>query len=62
MCEIHAFVITDNRKEKIFESVNAVKTDGDEISLKNIYGEEKIIRARFREYDMNSRMMLFEPV
>lgn len=60
MCEIHAFVISDDRKEKIFESVNRVKTSGDEISLRNIYGEEKIIKARFLEYDMDSRMMLFK--
>lgn len=60
MCEIHAFVVTDDKKKKIFESVTAAKVNGDEISLKNIYGEEKIIKARFKEYDMNSRMMMFE--
>ena len=62
MCEIHAFVIADDRKEKIFESVNIVKTEGDQVELINIYGEQKTITAKFKGYDNSNRMILFEPV
>jgi len=62
MCEIHAFVVKDGQKEKVFESVNLVKTEGDEVSLVNIYGEEKTFKAKFKSYDNHNRMILFEPL
>jgi len=62
MCEIHAFVLKNGRKEKIFESVNLVETEGDEVSLVNIFGEQKTFKGRFKNLDNNNRMILFEPI
>jgi len=62
MCDIHAFVAKDGEKKKVLESVKSVKSNGDEVSLMNIFGEEKTIRATFNSFDQNSRMILFDAV
>jgi len=62
MCEIHVFISKDGKNQKVFESVNLVKTEGDEVELINIYGEQKTIKAKFKGYDNNNRMILFEPL
>ena len=60
MCEIRAFVLTNGQEEKVFESVNIVRTDGDDVELINIFGEKKTLKARFKRYDNNNRMIVFE--
>ena len=41
MCEAHAYIMRNNKEEKILESVDLVELEGEEIRLVNIFGEQK---------------------
>jgi len=62
MCEAHAYVLKNNREEKILESVDLVEFEDDQINLINIFGEQKSIRARLSSYDSREGKIIFEPV
>jgi predicted RNA-binding protein len=60
MCEAHAFVLQDDREVKILESVDELEIQGDEIRMINIFGEQKIIKARLKRYNNSERKILLE--
>jgi len=62
MCEAHAFILKDGREERILDSVDVVESEGDEIRLTSIFGEQKILKARLKRYDNRQGKILFEPV
>lgn len=62
MCEAHAFILNNNREEMILENVDQVDIDGDEIRMVNIFGEQKIVRARIKSYSGTKNRILLEPV
>ena len=62
MCEAHAFILNNNKEEMILENVDQVEIDGDEIRMVNIFGEQKIVRARIKSYSGTKNRILLEPV
>ena len=59
MCEANAFLIKEGRESRIMENVDQLDVEGDEISLVNIFGEQKKIKARIISYNgSNSRIVL----
>jgi predicted RNA-binding protein len=62
MCEAHAFLLKDGREEEILENVDLVEATDGEVRLVNIFGEQKILKARFRRYENRPGKMVFEPV
>ena len=62
MCEAHAYLIKDGKEERILESVDQVELNGDEVTLVNIFGEQKAIKAAFKRYDNQGGKIVFEPL
>lgn len=62
MCEAHAFILKDGEEEKILENVDLVEVDEGTVRLVNIFGEQKILKARLRLYKNREQKLLFEPV
>ncbi len=60
MCEAHAYIIKNNREEKLLENVDQVEIEGDEVRMINIFGEQKILRAKVRSYNGSDGKILFE--
>ncbi|MFN3535275.1 MAG: CooT family nickel-binding protein [Desulfatiglandales bacterium] len=60
MCEANAFLIRDGKKELLLESVDEVEIGTDEVRLINIFGEQRILNARFRRYSAADRELVFE--
>jgi predicted RNA-binding protein len=60
MCEAHAFIFKNGQEEKLLESVDIVEMEADEVKLTNIFGEQKIIKARLKRYDNRKGKILFE--
>jgi len=60
MCEAHVFILEQGEEEKVLESVDELTVEGDEIRLVNIFGEQKILRARIRSYNNTERKILLE--
>ena len=60
MCEAHAFLLKNDKEEKILENVDQVEVEGDEIRMINIFGEQKILKARVKSYNGSEGKILFE--
>lgn len=60
MCEANAFILSREQEVKLLESVDELEVVGDEIKLINIFGEQKIIKGRFRSYSNSDRKILLE--
>jgi predicted RNA-binding protein len=62
MCEAHAFVLQGEKEIKLLENVDELEVEGDEIRLINIFGEQKMLKARVKSYSGSTRKILLEPV
>lgn len=63
MCEANAFFFNDGKEDLILESVDEITPEGDrEFRLVNIFGEQKIIKARLKTMNLVSHKILFEQV
>jgi predicted RNA-binding protein len=61
MCDINAYLLRHGTEESILENVERVEETGDGIRLQNIFGEEKILKARMVFYDSGAKKMVFIP-
>lgn len=62
MCEADAFILVDGREKKIFENIDQVEVEGDGIRMINIFGEQKILKAKIRSYNNTERKILVEAI
>jgi predicted RNA-binding protein len=62
MCEAHAFLLNNDKEEMILENVDQVDVDGDEIRMVNIFGEQKIIRARIVSYNAAKNKFILKSI
>ena len=62
MCEANAFLMEQGREEKILDNVDELDIQGEEIRIVNIFGEQKILKAKFKSYSAAERKILLEPL
>ena len=62
MCEAHVYIIKENREERLLENVDQVDVDGDEIRMINIFGEQKILKAKIKSYNSGDSKILLEAI
>ncbi|WP_027369299.1 CooT family nickel-binding protein [Desulfovermiculus halophilus] len=60
MCDVHVFLKTGETQEKILESVEYLEADGEQITARNIFGEEKTVRARFTLFDSSQNTIILK--
>ena len=52
MCDLKAYVRNDDRDDLVLESVNLIRSEGGEVVLRNLFGEEKRVRGEVREVSL----------
>ena len=62
MCEANAFVLIDGKEEKLLENVDLVSLEGDDVNLVSIFGEQKTLKARLKQYNNTEGKIIFETV
>ena len=62
MCEAHAYILRNGREVKLLENVDQLEVEGDEIKMVNIFGEQKILKARIRSYSNTDGKIVLEGV
>ena len=62
MCELKAYLRkSDKEKEElILDAVSNVRTEGDEVIMRNLFGEEKRVRAALREVSLTKNRIVLE--
>ena len=58
MCEANAFLLKGDVEEKILENVDELEVDGDTVRMVSIFGEQKSLRARVKQYNNSEGKIL----
>ncbi|MBW2608748.1 MAG: CooT family nickel-binding protein [Deltaproteobacteria bacterium] len=61
MCESTAYLLVNGQEEMVLESVDGFESEGDQIRLVNIFGEEKKIKARIKSLSLVEHKIILEP-
>jgi predicted RNA-binding protein len=59
MCDINAFVKEGDGETRILENVDLVTTEGEDVRLQNIFGEERRFKGRMIYYNNSEKKMVF---
>ena len=62
MCEAHAYILRNGKEIKLLENVDQVEVEGDEIKMINIFGEQKILKAKIRSYSNTDSKIVLEDI
>jgi predicted RNA-binding protein len=62
MCEANAYILMNGKEEMVLENVDRVEMNGEEVKLIDIFGEQKVLKARLRQYNNSKGKIVFEPV
>jgi predicted RNA-binding protein len=62
MCDINVFVVKNGVEEKVLENVDLIEEAAEGMRLVNIFGEERMLRAKMVRFDNSNKRMLFRPV
>ncbi|PKN64271.1 MAG: RNA-binding protein [Deltaproteobacteria bacterium HGW-Deltaproteobacteria-15] len=62
MCEAAAFLLKDQKEELLLESVEVIETGENDVTLVNIFGERKVIRAKIKSFSLVDHKIVLEPM
>lgn len=60
MCDLKAYVTKNGEEELLLDSVNLVRAEGEEVVLRNLFGEEKRVRGVLREVSLIKNRLIVE--
>lgn len=60
MCEANAYIRQEGRDELLIEQVDKIVPKGEELFLENIFGQQKIIRAKIIEMGLVDHKIILE--
>ncbi len=52
MCDLNAYVKKQGKEELLLESVNQVRVENGEVTVRNLFGEEKKVRGAVDEVSL----------
>ena len=58
MCLSKAYLIKNGERELVMEEVSFVKSEGDKLLLKTLFGEQKELKAGIKEIDFMTHNIL----
>ena len=61
MCDVNVFVVTNGIEEKVLENVDLIEEVAEGMRLVNIFGEERILKAKMVHYNNSEKRMIFQP-
>jgi predicted RNA-binding protein len=61
VCDLKAYILNNDKEELLLESVNHVRSEGGEVILRNLFGEEKRVRGDVREVSLVKNRVLVAP-
>ena len=60
MCEANAYLMRDGKEELVMESVDIIIPEEEGIYLQNIFGEQRLVKARIKEMNLVDHRILLE--
>ena len=62
MCEAAAYLLKEGKEELLLESVDLLESDGSQIKMVNIFGEQKEVKAKIKALSLVDHKILLEPM
>ena len=62
MCEASAFLVKEGKEELILESVDTLENLESEVKMVNIFGEQKILKAKIKTLSLVDHKIILEPI
>ena len=62
MCESTAYVLKDGKEEVILENVDFLENGEKQVKLVDLFGEEKIVKARIKTLSLVDHKIILEPL
>jgi predicted RNA-binding protein len=60
MCEANAYLLKDGEEKLLMESVDTVRPEKNGLYLQDIFGEQRIVKARIKEMKLVDHRILLE--
>ena len=61
MCEATAYLLKNGQEELILKDVDVIERDGDSVRIVNIFGEQKVLKAKIHSLNLiNHKVLLVE--
>jgi predicted RNA-binding protein len=61
MCEATAYLLKNGQEELILKDVDVIEPDGDSVRIVNIFGEQKVLKAKIHSLNLiNHKVLLVE--
>jgi predicted RNA-binding protein len=60
MCDLKAYLKKNGKEELLLDSVNQVRAEGEDVVLRNLFGEEKKVRGVLREVSLIKNRLIVE--
>ena len=60
MCDLKAYVKRNEKEDMILEAVNLVHSEGGEVLVRNLFGEEKKVHGEVREVSLAKNRVVIE--
>ncbi|MDI6716302.1 MAG: CooT family nickel-binding protein [Actinomycetota bacterium] len=61
MCETNVFIEKDGKQEILMKDVISITPAGDKLLLVDLFGEQKQIKAEFKELKLLEHMIVLSP-
>ncbi len=62
MCEANAYLLKGGKEELLLEEVDVMRPEGDQFFLRNVYGEQKTVKANLKEISLLEHRIVLEAV
>ncbi|MBW2027533.1 MAG: CooT family nickel-binding protein [Deltaproteobacteria bacterium] len=60
MCESSVYLLKGGREELVLENVDRLESKEDHVRIKDMFGEEKIVKARVKSLSLLDHKILLE--
>jgi predicted RNA-binding protein len=60
VCDLKAYIKKNDKEELLLDSVNLIRTEDGEVTVRNLFGEEKTVRGEVREVSLVKSRILVE--
>ncbi len=60
MCDLRAYVKKNDKEDLLLESVNLIRAEKGEVTVRNLFGEEKKVRGEVREVSLAKNRIVVE--
>ena len=62
MCESTAYILKEGKEEIVLENVDFLENSEEQVKLVDLFGEEKIVRARVKTLSLLEHKIILEPL